>query len=299
MHGSPVAVQKPGERMATVEIDGTLLAYDLIGEPGGQPWALTPGGRFPKDTPGLRELAEALAAHGKHVLIWDRPNCGASDVCFTGDSESAMQADRLAGLLRHLEMAPAVIFGGSGGSRISLLTVARHPDVASGLGMVWISGGVYGLLSLATHYCGESIRAAWQDGMQGVIELPEWAEVLQRNPRNRDLFLAQDPREFIATLEQWMLAYVPDPGSPVPGLSNEECAKVTVPTLIFRSGESDPHHTRATSERLHELIPGSKLVEPPWPDTEWKERGIAAREEGAGLFVRWLLLAPQLLEHLG
>jgi pimeloyl-ACP methyl ester carboxylesterase len=285
--------------MATAEIDGTQLAYEVIGDDGGEPWVLTPGGRFPKDTPGLRELAEALAAQGKKVLIWDRPNCGASDVCFTGTSESTMQADRLAGLLRHLDMAPAVIFGGSGGSRISLLTTAFHPDVASGLGMVWISGGVYGLLSLATHYCGESIRAAWQDGMQGVVELPEWAEVLERNPRNKDLFLAQEPREFIATLEQWMLAYVPDANSPVPGLSNAECAKVTVPTLIFRSGVSDPHHTRATSERLHELIPGSKLVEPPWGDTEWKERGIEAREAGAGLFVNWPQLAPQLLEHLG
>jgi pimeloyl-ACP methyl ester carboxylesterase len=282
--------------MATAEIDGTLLAYELVGDAGGEPWVLTPGGRFSKDVPGIRELAQALAAHGKQVLIWDRPNCGASDVCFTGDSESTMQSDRLAGLLRELGMAPAVIFGGSGGSRVSLLTAAHHPDVASALGMVWISGGVYGLLLLATHYCGESIRAAWQDGMQGVVELPEWAEVLERNPRNRDLFLALDPRKFIATLERWMLAYVPDPNSPVPGLSNADCAKVTVPTLIFRSGESDPHHTRTTSERLHELIPGSQLVEPPWPDEEWKERGAAAREGTGALFERWPLLAPQLLD---
>ena len=121
--------------------------------------------------------------------------------------------------------------------------------------MVWISGGVYGLLVLATHYCGESIRAAWQDGMEGVVELPEWAEVLERNPRNRDIFLAQDPREFIATLEQWMLAYCPDPNQPVPGLSTADCAKVDVPTIVFRSGVSDPHHTRATSERLADVIP--------------------------------------------
>jgi pimeloyl-ACP methyl ester carboxylesterase len=210
-----------------------------------------------------------------------------------------MQADHLAGLLRELDLAPAVIFGGSGGARVSLLTVSRHPDVARALGMVWISGGVYGLLVLATHYCGESIRAAWQDGMQGAVELAEWAEVLERNPRNRDRFLALEPSEFIATLERWMLAYVPDPASPVPGLSDAECAKVTVPTVVFRSGESDPHHTRATSERLAELIPGSQLLEPPWGDTEWKERGVAAREEGRGLFERWPLLAPQLLEHLG
>jgi pimeloyl-ACP methyl ester carboxylesterase len=281
--------------MATVEIEGTLLAYEVIGD-GGTPWVLTPGGRFSKDTPGLRDLAEELAGAGNQVVIWDRPNCGASDVCFTGTSESAMQADHLAGLLRHLDMTPAVIFGGSGGARVSLLTVARHPDVAKGLGMVWISGGVYGLLLLATHYCGESIRAAWKGGMEEVLTLPEWSEVLERNPRNRDRFLAQDPKQFIATLEQWMLAYVPDASQPVPGISVAECAKVAVPTLVFRSGESDAHHTRATSERLADVLPNAKLVEPPWGDSEWNERSAAAAAGTSALFERWPLLAPQLLE---
>src|SRR5271157_3813066 len=172
------------------------------------------------DTPGVRELADALAATGKRVLIWDRPNTGASDVCFTGSSESAMQADRLAGLLRTLDLAPAFVFGGSGGARVSLLTAARHPDVAAGLTMVWISGGVYGLMLLATVYCGESIRAAWRGGMDAVLELPEWAEVLAANPRNRPLMAGLDPRQFIATLEQWMLAYCPDPDATVPGLTD-------------------------------------------------------------------------------
>jgi pimeloyl-ACP methyl ester carboxylesterase len=280
--------------MPTVEIDGTLISYEVIGR--GAPWVLTPGGRFSKDTPGLRELATELAAHGKQVLIWDRPNTGASDVCFTGPSESDMQADLLATLLRRLDLAPAVMFGGSGGSRVSLLTAANHPEVAAGLAMVWISGGIYGLLLLATHYCGESIRAAWQGGMEAVVELPEWAEVLERNARNRERFLALDAREFIATLERWMLAYCPDPASTVPGLPDAKCSTVKLPTLIFRSGASDPHHTRATSERVHELIPGSRLVEPPWGDDEWKQRGEAARNGSGHLFERWPLLVPQLLD---
>lgn len=280
--------------MATAEIDSTLIAYEVIGE--GEPWVITPGGRFSKDEPGIRELAQELAASGKQVLIWDRPNTGASDVCFTGPSESEMQSDRLAGLLAHLDMAPAVIFGGSGGARVSLLTAANHPEVAARLAMVWISGGIYGLMLLATHYCGESIRVAWRGGMEAVIELPEWAEVLERNPRNRDLFLALDPHAFIATLEQWMLAYCPDPKATVPGLSDAACARVSAPTLVFRSGASDPHHTRATSERLHELIPGSRLTEPPWGDDEWNQRGDASRAGQGHLFERWPLLAPQLLE---
>ena len=66
----------------------------------------------------MRELATALAECGNRVLIWDRPNCGASDVRFDGSSESAMQADVLAGLLRQRDMTPAVIAGGSGGARV-------------------------------------------------------------------------------------------------------------------------------------------------------------------------------------
>jgi pimeloyl-ACP methyl ester carboxylesterase len=280
--------------MATAEIDGTTIAYEVVGD--GPAWVLTPGGRFSKDAPGIRQLAEALAAHGRQVLIWDRPNTGASDICFTGRSESQMQADHLAGLLRALDLAPAFIFGGSGGARVSLLTATSHPDVAAGLGLVWISGGVYGLMLLATHYCGESIRVAWRGGMEAVIELPEWAEVLERNPRNRELFLRLDPQEFIQTLERWMLAYCPDPRATVPGLADAECAELRLPTLIFRSGRSDPHHTRATSERLHELIAGSRLVEPPWGDDEWNLRGDAARNGTGHLFERWPLLAPQLLD---
>ncbi len=282
--------------MATAEIDGITIAYEIVGDRAAPPWVLTPGGRFSKDVPGIRELAEALAAHGRRVLIWDRPNTGASDVCFAGGSESAMQADALAGLLRALDLAPAVVAGGSGGARVSLLTAVRHPDVAAKLAMWWISGGVYGQLLLATHYCGESIRAAWQGGMEAVVELPEWQEVLDRNPANRDRFLALDPREFIAALERWMLVYCPDPNATVSGVPDDTFATFAVPTLIFRSGASDPHHTRATSERLQDLIPGSQLVEPPWGDTEWKERGAAARNGTGHLFERWPLLAPQLLE---
>src|SRR5581483_387758 len=117
--------------MPTEMVNGLQIAYDIVGE--GRPWVLTPGGRFSKDTPGLRELAEALAAAGNQVLLWDRPNTGASEVCFEGDNESAMQADTLAALLRHLQMTPAVVAGGSGGSRVSILTAARHLDVARGL----------------------------------------------------------------------------------------------------------------------------------------------------------------------
>ena len=278
--------------MTQIKVNGYSVNYEVVGDQG-RPWVITPGGRFSMASPGVRELAVALAERGNRVLIWDRPNCGASDVQFSGPSESAMQADVLAGLLRQLDLTPAVIAGGSGGSRVSLLTAARHRDVAAGLALWWISGGVYGLLSLATHYCGGSVQAAWTHGMQAVADLPEWAEVQEHNPSNRDRFLAQDPATFIATMERWMLAYCPRDDEPVPGLPAADAKALGIPALVFRSGVSDPHHTRATSEALAGILPGARLVEPPWGDREWIERG-EAREEG--LFARWPLLAPQLLE---
>ena len=290
--------------MATATVDGLTIAYEVIGDEviggevigDGRPWAITPGGRFSKDSPGVRELAEALAVAGNRVLIWDRPNTGASEVSFTGPSESAMQADALAGLLGHLDMAPAVVAGGSGGARVALLAATRHRDVASAVATWWISGGVYGLLVLGTHYCGGSIRAAWTGGMEAVADLPEWSEVLERNPANRQRFLDQDPQEFIATLERWMVAYCPCGDELVPGVPDADGRALDIPALVFRSGASDPNHTRATSEQLAALLPNARLVEPPWGDREWLERS-AARPGGAGdgLFVRWPLLAPTLL----
>ena len=278
--------------MPVEQINGLGIAYEMIGD--GDPWAITPGGRFSKDSPGVRELAVALAATDKRVLIWDRPNTGASDVCFKGSSESAMQADVLAELLDHLDMAPAVIIGGSGGSRVSLLTAARHPESTRALALWWISGGPYGLLTLATHYCGDSIAAAWRYGMEAVAALPAWAEA---SSATRTI----EPGSWLRILKPslgrsssgcWRTAR--DPTNWCPAYRCRARA-MDMPALVFRSGESDPHHTRGTSERLAPLLPHAELVEPPWGDREWTERAEEAADR-VGIFSRWPLLTPQLID---
>src|SRR3954467_10596867 len=120
--------------MSEVRVDGVKICYELLGS-GDQTIILTPGGRFGKDILGLRPLAEALA-HEMQVIIWDRPNTGGSDVNFTGQTESDMWADALAGLLKELGCAPAIVAGGSGGARVSLVTAMRHPEAVSKLA-VW------------------------------------------------------------------------------------------------------------------------------------------------------------------
>ena len=125
--------------MPRAEIDGIGIDYELIGT--GRAVSITPGGRFSKDDPGVRELAQALAAGGLRALIWDRPNCGASDLAFRGDSESDLNADILAGLIRKLDLGPTILAGGSAGSRVSLRAATRHPGTAAGLFLWWITGG--------------------------------------------------------------------------------------------------------------------------------------------------------------
>ena len=72
--------------MPTLEINGGNVVHEILGE-SGELVVLTPGGRFSKDIEGLRPLADQLVQGGKRVLLWDRPNCGASDVQFYGRTE--------------------------------------------------------------------------------------------------------------------------------------------------------------------------------------------------------------------
>ena len=281
--------------MPVAELDGLEIAYDVVGE--GQPWILTPGGRFTKEVGGLPEMAKTLADQGRTVVTWDRPNCGASSVVFRGRSESEVQADALGALLRHLDLGPTVIAGGSGGARVSLIAAARNPDVTAGVALWWISGGVPGLLQLAGYYCMPALDAAWHGGMEAVAALDQWQESIASNPGNRDRILAYDRAEFLEVMDSWALAYCPCEDTLVPGLDDADVARLAVPILVFHSGESDMSHTRATSEALAAGLPGAELVEPPWGDTEWNDRRAAmeAGTEGS-LFVRWPLLVPQLVE---
>jgi pimeloyl-ACP methyl ester carboxylesterase len=280
--------------MAKIDINGIGIAYDIIGT-GDQTIAITPGGRFSKDTPGIRELAEKLAEGGLKVLIWDRPNCGESDVSFSGETESIMNADALSGLIKQLGLGRVLLLGGSAGSRVSLITAARHPDQIAGLFLVWITGGPIGLAILCGVYCGDAAVTAIRRGMEAVADMPGWKETLERNPANRARITSQKVPAFIDIMQRWAESFFPKENSPVPGLLPRDFAAMKMPVMILRSGESDMHHPRVTTEEVHRLIPGSQIAEPPWGDNEWNDR-MAAAAKGEGLFARYPLLAPQVLD---
>ena len=278
--------------MARIDVNGLSIGYEVIGS-GSKTAIITPGGRFPKETPGVRDLAEQLAKNDYKTVIWDRPNCGESDVCFDAESESILNADTLVGLLKALDMAPALVIGGSAGSRVSLLAALRHPDAVRKLAVLWITGDAIGLAGLVNVYCGSLQTPAKIGGMEAVAEVPEMAELIRRNPGNRERILSQDVEGFCATMQRWGATFLPEPGSPVPGLRPDDYKTIAMPVLVFRSGQSDPHHPRYTSEQVHALLPNASLAEPPWGDREWIDRML---DQAGGLFKSWGQLAPQLAE---
>lgn len=291
--------------MARITIDGPGIEnlgidYEWIGDEGAPPLVLTPGGRYPRDTAGVPELAQIFADNGYRALLWDRPGCGASDIAFTAPSESVMNSEALVGLLRALDVADVTLVGGSAGSRITLMAAARMPDNVRKIAIWWISGGPVGLAGLAWFYCGDQIAAASKGGMEAVAALPSWADQIARNPNIRATLLAQDPWDYIETMQAWGKAFAYSDESPVPGMSPADFATLTMPVLVFRSGRSDMAHTRRTSEWVHELLPNSTLQEPPWGDGEWNYVSTFPIDtpNRRGRFERWPLIAPPVLDFL-
>ncbi|MGW3279597.1 alpha/beta fold hydrolase [Nocardia rhamnosiphila] len=287
--------------MPAVTVNGGKVVYELLGA-AGDLIVLTPGGRYSKDIPGLRPLAEALVAGGYRVLLWDRPNCGASDIQFFGQTESHMRAETLAGLLAELDTGPVILAGGSGGARDSMLTTMLYPDLVTDLVLWNIVGGVYGTFNLGAYYVLPSLQAVRGLGVEGLPRMREWRERIAENPDNEQRLRSLDPEEFVKLSLRWLNAYVPKPGQTIPGVDDEMFERIRVPTLIIRGGAHDLDHPKRTSLEVSCLIEGSTVIDPPWPEDAW-ERAMEDRAQGRvqqyNMFDTWVLAAPQILKFLG
>jgi 2-hydroxy-6-oxonona-2,4-dienedioate hydrolase len=283
-----------------IEINGGNVVYEILGKEGDF-IVLTPGGRFSKDIPGLKPLARKLVEGGYRVLLWDRPNCGKSDVQFYGQSESHMRAETMKELITELSIGPCILAGGSGGARDSMLTTMLYPDLVTKL-VVWnIVGGVYGSFVLGSYYIVPSILAVRGAGMKGVVGVAEWQERIAENADNQERILAQDADHFLKLMLRWLNAFVPKPGQTIPGVEDEMFDNIKVPTLIIRGGENDLDHPKRTSLEVSCLIKGSKVIDPPWPEDAWERAGekrASGKVKRFNMFDTWVQAAPAIVDFL-
>lgn len=288
--------------MAEALLNGGVVCYDLIGPSDGEVLVVTPGGRFSKEYRGVRPFAEALAAAGKRVLIWDRPNTGASDVQLYGRSESHMRAETLAGLVRELDLGPVIALGGSGGARDSIVFAVEYPELVSKL-IVWsIVGGAFSSMSLASVYVLDEIRTVRRGGIDAILNLVgqagSWQDLVNANRRNKQRLYDLGAEEFERVMWRWFEAYVPKSTEAIPGVLDSELRGLRVPTLIVRGGEEDIDHPKRTSFEVHALIRGSRLIDPPWAEDAW-ERGQEARDKGVGgIFDAWMHGIPEFVTFI-
>jgi pimeloyl-ACP methyl ester carboxylesterase len=252
------------------------MNYKVLGNHGS--WvALSPGGR--RDISGIELLAGKVAETGHRVVIFDRRNCGASDVVIDGqDSEYEIWADDIHELLRQLDALPAFIGGSSSGCRTSLLFALRHPEAVKGLLLWRVTGGRFACERLAEEYYGQFIEAAKQGGMAKVCEMEHWKERIKARAENRDALMRMNPERFIAVMSHWREYFLEGADLPVIGASEEELKSIKVPAFIVPG--NDNTHGRQTGENLGRLLGKSEVHilfpkqydEPLSPREEWDEK---------------------------
>ncbi len=285
-----------------IEINGGMVVYEFVGPGDGEVVVLTPGGRFSKDYGGVHELADKLAAGGKRVLLWDRPNCGKSDIQLYGQSESHMRAETMGRMLDKLGIDKVIAAGGSGGARDTILFTIMYPDKVRKL-ITWaIVGGSYSSMLLANVYVINELRTVRRLGIEGILEMGAgpfgWKACIEANPRNRQRLLDIGADGFEEVMNRWLDAYIPKPNEAIPGVPDYQFAGIKCPTLVVRGGAKDYDHPPRTSFEVHSLIKGSRLIDPPWPEDAWEVASAGAQAGKGSVFDFWHLGAPTFLDFI-
>jgi pimeloyl-ACP methyl ester carboxylesterase len=250
--------------MPYATIRSVQIFYETFGDHG--PWlALNSGGR--NSHAEMAPFAKQIAEQGFRVLVHDRRNTGASQMLFEGtDGEEEIWADDLYALMQSLNALPAYFGGSSAGARLSMLMRRRHPEAVKGLLLMRVTGGAFAAGRLPNMYYLQFIKAAQENGMEGVCHTDWYKERLALNPNNRDYLLSLDPKDFIAQQEYWLSKFLQGPRSPVMGMENAELAKFNLPVLVVPG--TDRTHASENGIAAHQLIPGSELFQLPTTDQD-------------------------------
>lgn len=241
--------------MPVRNLRGININYEILGEEGA--WvALSPGGR--RGLEGARGLGEKMAARGYRVVLFDRRNCGATDVVIGGnESEYEIWADDLHALLTDLGALPTIVGGGSSGCRLAILLALRNPRAVRALLLWRVTGGAPACKALADKYYGEYVRAAVAGGMEAVCDSEHFAECIQANPANRDLLMAIDTQDFVTAMNDWAEYFLAGKDLPIIGATESDLRSIQVPACVVPG--NDRQHPAWAARTVTELVEGSEL----------------------------------------
>jgi len=242
-----------------VDVDGVRVHYQEAGDPKAPALVLIHG--FASSTLVWSKVFLRLAEAGFRVIAVDMLGFGYSGKPRNGEYTIAGQASLLVGLLDRLQINRATLVGSSYGGAVSATCALDYPQRIDKL---VLNGPVnknrplgYKLMRVfSSPVFGDVVsplligsRRLLRRRMKRVYDRHEWVLDEGRvDARHLPLRASGTQRAIIRTVRAWDAERI-----------SREAHLITQPTLLLW-GENDREIPLADGERLHELIPGSRLI---------------------------------------
>jgi pimeloyl-ACP methyl ester carboxylesterase len=242
-----------------MEVDGVRLHYQEAGDPNAPPMILIHG--FAASNLVWSKVFLEFAAAGYRVIAPDLPGYGYSAKPRHLDYTIANQADIVVGFLKQMEIDHADFLGSSYGAAIAATIALDHPQLVEKLVMVGAVNNNKPTRYLLMRLFGSPIigdilspllvgsRRLLRIRMKRVYDRHSWVLDERRvDARHLPLKTRGAHRAIIRTVRRWDAERV-----------SREAHLLIQPTLLLW-GDNDREVPLADGKRLHEAIPGSRLI---------------------------------------
>ncbi len=230
------------------EVNGTRLSYEVAGA--GEPLVLIHG--FALDM-RMWDDQFAVFARTHRVVRYDLRGFGTSAL---PDGTPYSDADDLAALLRHLDIADAVVLGLSAGGAVAIDVALAYPDMTRALIPVDAALGGHRW----SDAWGAQLRSVRHAGREAGINVARerWLALPLFAPACEQPAVAARLQQMVADYSGWHWVHR-DPQTSGDPPANDRLAEINVPTLVV-IGERDVPDFHAISDRLAEQIVGAQTV---------------------------------------
>ena len=242
-----------------MEVDGVRLHYQEAGDPNMPPMILIHG--FAASNLVWSKVFLEFAAAGYRVIAPDLPGYGYSGKPRHLDYTIASQAEMIVSFLKRLEIDRAVFLGSSYGAAVAATIALDHPALVEKLIMVGAVNNNKPTRYLLMRLFGSPIigdilspllvgsRLLLRLRMKRVYDRHSWVLDERRvDARHLPLRTRGAHRAIIRTVRRWDAERV-----------SRDAHLLTQPTLLLW-GDTDREVPLADGKRLHEAIPGSRLI---------------------------------------